>query len=186
MLEPSAFFEWQTPTALEVMVAALGERLGRQALLQQGQLFREAFVANRFAAERAAECVRLLRPRTAPTPDFSIRLEGRECWYETTETDRPRRRRGLEYKAEEPALRTVADDAWTDPDAYFGVVRGAATKKAAKVYSKCDGLIIWSNAFPIANEESIDAAWWLRATEPAHAAFLEVWIHHDGAFKQLK
>jgi hypothetical protein len=183
----SFLYNWHSPGAMKAATNSLADTLGTAALMQAGYLYREAFVASRFAAHRSAEAVRLLPPRQGPTPDFAILLEGVESWYETTEADRPGRTRGSEYKRAQPQQRVeqIPDDHWVEPEVYLAVVRQRAAAKAAKAYDNCDGLIIWSNAFPIAQEERLDLDWWRQATEPARTAFPEVWYHFKNRFNRI-
>ena len=183
----SSFSSWQSPAEMKAAADLLGNALGRYALMQAGVLFREAFVASRFAAHRHAETVRLLPPRLEPTPDFAILVNGAERWYETTEADRPGRQRGQEYKRPDSLdrLEWISEDQWVEPETYLEVIRQRTASKAAKAYDKCDGLIIWSNAFPISQEELLDHAWWKSAAEPAQTAFPEVWCHFKSRFKRV-
>jgi hypothetical protein len=180
----ASLYEWHTPDDMIIMADSLGDNLGRHALLRPGTEYREAFVAARFAKFRRGDLVRLLRPDTCPTPDFAIRLDGSELWFETTEADRQGRKRDLEYAEENysQSIERIPDEEWVEPNAYLRVIQERCTKKAAKGYERCDGLIIWSNAFPIANLDAMDLAWWQRALRPASIAFSEVWYHARNRF----
>ena len=160
--------------------------LGDRAMLADGQSFRDAFVASRFAAFRDAENVRLLRPRHGqPTPDFAILLNDvEEQWFEITEADRPGRRRQHEYQCgfRDERFRSLTDEEWTDADTYQDVVRSIVTKKAAKSYDQCQGLIVWSNAFGITDDDKIGPLWWLEACGPGLDRFEEVWVHYRDRF----
>ena len=125
----------------------------------------------------------MLPPREASTPDFAILLQGEERWYETTEADRPGRKRGAETFSE--TIQHIQDDEWVEPEAYLNIIRERTASKARKSYEKCEGLIIWSNAFPIAREHEIDEAWWKLAAEPARAAFPEIWNHFKDRFSRI-
>lgn len=180
-------FEWQLPERMASSVDALREDLGHQAMLRPGREYREAFIAARFALHRNAELVRLIVPKAEPTPDFAIQLAGQELWFETTEVDRPGRRRGEEYKDGVPqTTQLVPGNEWVTPEEYLAVIGTAVLAKARKAYEKCDGLIIWSNAFPISDWDSLTDDWWAVAARPAISAFDEVWRHHRGEFRQIK
>lgn len=183
----ASLYEWHPPVEMLTILDSLGGDLGRLALLRPGTEYREAFVAARFAKYRSSERVRLLRPSSIPTPDFAIVLDGFEYWFETTEADRPGRKRDLEYAKEDhsDAFESVPDELWVEPDTYLTIIQERCTKKAAKSYEKCDGLIIWSNAFPISDQESLDGDWWKLATSPALGAFPEIWRHIQSKFSRI-
>lgn len=170
-------FRWQAPEALLARAELLRRKLGGLALRRPGKDFREAFVASRFARWRNASFVRLLEPhKLLPTPDFAIRLGASEFWFETTEADCPGRKRGDEVEAPEGTISQIPDDHWVEPSEYQALVRERVLVKASKEYSKCDGLIIWSNAFPIADEEGLTPDWWRAAVTPAEDKFDEIWV----------
>jgi hypothetical protein len=179
-------FEWQSPVALKLAAEFKRSVLGPLSMKGPGQDFREAFVASRFAEFRGGKAVKLLRPRPRiPTPDFAILMEtGEELWFETTEIDRPDRRRGDE-EALDPGENNVPDEHWVVSDQYAQTVAERVSKKAQKNYDKCDGLIIWSNAFPIDDDEKMTIQWWQEASRPAATIFPETWVHFQGSFNQL-
>ena len=181
------FFEWHSPQALLAGAESLGAKLGHMAMRRPGTAYREAFVASRFAKHRGSELVRLLPPRKRPTPDFALKLAGEELWYETTEVDRPGRKRGLEYADESSGnlVEQIPDEHWVEPDAYQAVIHERCVQKASKRYDKCDGLIIWSNAFPIGNEDQLNTEWWIHAIRAAQGSFPEVWRHFRGEFSRI-
>lgn len=65
------------------------------------------------------------------------------------------------------------------------MVEQRVTAKAEKHYHKCDGLIIFSNAFPIEREEALNADWWSNAAGAARSKFAEVWVHKSGKFSRI-
>lgn len=164
-----------------------GDLLGRHAMRRAGAAFRESFIASRFAAHRKADAVRLLRPRKQATPDFAIMLNQVEAWYETTEADRPGRKRMDEYASDDQqaGVEHIPDDHWVEPDTYADVINVLTTRKGQKSYDKCDGLIIWSNAFPIAQQDQLNERWWQEAARPAQTAFPEVWCHFQDQFSRI-
>jgi hypothetical protein len=177
VISTATFYDWQPPNDMLLRNKLHGIELGKRALERIGRDFRESFVAAHFAKHREADAVRLLRPHNTATPDFAIRLGDSEHWYEITEADRPGRRRGQENLPTVPQL--VEDHEWTTSDAYFEIVLARAEKKACKTYARCDGLIIYDNAWPITDREAMTRAWWLKATAPARAVFPEVWRASD-------
>jgi hypothetical protein len=183
----ASLYDWHLPDEMLVIVDSLHNDLGRQALLRPGTEYREAFVAARFAKHRSSERVRLLRAGSRPTPDFSVLLDEAEHWFETTEADRPGRKRDLEYSEENhfDGFENIPDEHWVEPDAYLAVIQERCAQKAAKGYDKCDGLIIWSNAFPISNWDHLDENWWKLAAAPAQGAFPEVWRHFQSKFSRI-
>lgn len=170
-------FVWQNPEGLRAKAGLMRTRLRHLALRNAGRDFREAYVAARFAGHRQASHVRLLPPRqTIPTPDFAIKVGGAELLFETTESDRPGRKRGAEEFDAGDILRAIPDHHWVCPAEYLDLVRQRVQSKAGKAYDKCNGLLVWSNAFPIADEEPLTIDWWRDACLPARDAFAEVWV----------
>ena len=178
------FFAWQTPEDLKLLCDYEGNALGRLALKGPGQEFREAFVASRFAVHRCATSVRLLQTRHGQqTPDFAMILNRNELWFETTEIDRPRRRRGDEPLLEQAQY--YADDEWSSPEELYETAVYRVEAKVRKSYDKCDGLLIWFNAFPVERSHQINLEWWQNTASSAQARFAEVWVHFDGKFAKL-
>lgn len=183
MIEPNSqvdFFEWQSPECLRDNAELVRSQLGAMSMRGPGKDFREAYVAARFATFRHADLVRLIPPREReriPTPDFAVRIGATELWFETTEADRPRRKRGNEDHSPIDKPQRIPDSHWVEPESYQRLVQQRTRSKAAKKYDKCDGLIIWSNAFPRANEDHLTLDWWRIACLPARNAFPEVWVH---------
>ena len=158
-------------------VARLRGALGWESLKRIGRDYREAYVASRFAQIRGANAVRLLRPSdTSPTPDFAVIVESKEYWFETTEVDRPDRRRGAEQPVQ--GVRQLEENEWITADQYFWEIERRVKSKAARTYLKCDGLIVWSNAFAISDDEAMDTEWWQRATISASDRFSQCWVWH--------
>lgn len=173
-------FEWQRPEQMYARAEGLRLELGPMALRRSGKRFREAYAASRFARFRGADEIRLLAERGQEvTPDFEMRIGGVAHRFEITEADRPGRRRGAEDHSPITRLVPVQDDEWVEPDKYQTVVSCRAHAKAAKRYDSCQGLVIWSNAWPIADEEKLTLDWWRCACEPARGAFREVWVGMD-------
>ena len=169
---------------MRLAAEAHSNALGSDSLKRRGKDFREAFVASRFASVRGASRVRLLEPlNNQPTPDFAISLGISELWFETTEIDRPGRRRGDEPPLE--GCEHVLEEEWVTPEAYRDEVTQRVRSKAAKNYLKCDGLVIWSNAFPIERQDELTETWWADAATPAKGAFSEVWVHFRQSWTQL-
>lgn len=178
MLSNERFYEWHAPVDMLIENRFLRIELKGDVLKRKGRHFRESFIAAHFAQHRQADAVRLIKEENTPTPDFALRFGKTELWYEITEADRPSRRRGEEIIPSEP--QPVKPHEWTEPDDYFLVVRALASKKAQKAYARCDGLIIYDNAWPITRPQIMDAVWWKAATEPAQATFSEVWRASEG------
>lgn len=160
------------------------------ALRRPGKKFREAYVACRFAAFRRASAVRLLPERdTIETPDFALKIGSNEQCFEITEADRPGRRRGDEDHSSLTRPVLVPDDEWTDPLEYQELVSHRVRKKAAKNYDECQGLLVWSNAWPIAKDKMLNTEWWQAACRPAANVFAEVWVgtanDGEGAFVRV-
>jgi len=154
-----------------------------------GQKYRDGYVASRFAQRREADRVRLLEPRLGQaTPDFSLLFGKTEQRFEITEADRPGRRRTEEYRVEflPTEARLLGEDEWTTASNYKAVIEAIVCKKSAKRYDQCHGLIVWSNAFGIADEEAITPAWWSEACASGWGSFREIWVHHRDAFQQIK
>lgn len=183
----SSLYDWQTSAILVAKSDTLRVSLGNQALLREGAVFREAYIAGKFADHVNADFVRLLRPQERPTPDFALQIDEAELWFESTEADRPSRKRNLEYSQPEgvQSVRSLTEDEWVDQSAYSEEIDRLCRQKASKRYDKCDGLIINSNAFGIIDEHLIDEAWWRRSTRAAHSRFGEVWRFHQSAFSQI-
>ena len=159
-------FGWQSPLELIARASDMREALGTRALLRDGTSFREAYIAGKFAAHLNFDTVKLLRPRTQPTPDFAIRRGEREFWFESTEADRPSRKRNLEYQAIDfsGSPRLLRDDEWISQADYADEIDRLCGQKSVKHYDKCDGLVINSNAFGIIDEHLIDEDWWMKCT----------------------
>ncbi|MFC0590727.1 hypothetical protein ACFFF7_15055 [Novosphingobium aquiterrae] len=178
------FFEWQTPEDLKRLAELESEGLGALALKGPGQEFREAFAASRFALHCGATAVRLLETRQGQqTPDFALISMGKELWFETTEIDRPGRRRGDEPLVE--GAQSFADHEWSNPEELFEAAVHRITSKVKKTYDKCDGLLIWFNAFPVERAHQINQQWWESAASTARTHFTEVWVHQAGKFTKL-
>jgi len=180
-------YEWQSPQKLLDDVEVKRSELGRLISKGPGRDFREAFVASRFAAFRNATAVKLLQPRHGlPTPDFAILPgPGEELWFETTEIDRPDRRRGDEPPMPPTVFQDVPDEHWVSSEIYAQTVRARVGTKALKKYDKCEGLIIWSNAAWVDDDDDLTDDWWKSVASAAAPKFSEVWVHTDGSFRRL-
>lgn len=153
------------------------------------QRYRDCYVASRFAQFRAADRMRLLEPRVGQaTPDFALLFGKTEQRFEITEADRPGRRRTEEYRTElfPTEMRLLEEDEWTTAFDYKAVIEAAVRKKSAKRYDKCHGLIVWSNAFGITDDEAITALWWSEACALGWKNFREIWVHHRNLFEQIE
>jgi hypothetical protein len=179
------FLEWMQPDAMASSVSVWSDELGNRALRGGvGQDYRDAFVAARFSIGRA-ERVRMLRTNVERTPDFAIFASGVESWFEITEADRPMRKRNLEYPVGvEPTQELVPyqDHEWTDPDDYLPLIKERVAKKVAQDYARCDGLILVSNAFPVARPHEMTSAWWRDGTSAARSRFSQVFVMLGGIF----
>ncbi len=183
-MHSSCFYEWQHPERLAESAELMRTQLAGLSMRGPGKDFREAFVAAKFAKVREADAVKLLQTRHGtPTPDFAIRMGTNELWFETTEADRLGRKRGAEDQA--PGVREFLESEWVTASDYHSVVCQRVQTKTQKSYDKCDGLIVWSNAFPLADPDELTADWWCSAVTSAEGVFGEVWVHHSGAFTQL-
>ena len=180
-------FAWQSPSALIARASNLREVLGRRALLRDGACFREAYIAGKFADHINFESVKLLRPRSQPTPDFAVRTGEREYWFESTEADRPSRTRNLEYQQcnFSETTRSLRDDEWVCLSDYANEIDRLCRQKSLKIYDKCDGLIINSNAFGITDEHLINDDWWKQCTRSAQEKFEQVWRFHRSEFVRI-
>lgn len=176
-------FEWMSPEALITVTDQLNVLLGDAVMSRSGKIFREAFIASRFARRRGASKVRLiLEDDSITTPDFEIDVGGRILRFETTEADIPGRRRQDEYRRP----RKVEPVIFTNLDIMTERMRELAAAKAAKGYADCYGLVIYVNppAFFFNPEMRWDNL--LRGGEPAAAAFREVWAFRgEGALLWL-
>ena len=178
------YFDWQSPESLRDLAESDSLLLGLDALKRRGKDFREAFAASRFALHRRATSVRLIKPRDgSQTPDFAMLLNKQELWFETTEIDRPGRRRGDEPF--QSGFVAYADGEWTSPDELGPVVTERVAAKVSKTYDKCDGLLIWFNAFPVDRARELTTEWWNTSAEPARDHFAETWVHQSSRFTQL-
>ena len=180
----NAFFDWQTTKQFQNLAETEEVCLGEKWKTQSGRCFREAFIASRFAIYRKASLVRLFPPDgQTPTPDFAIQIDQTELWYEITEADRPGRKRG-----NEPPLigvETVSQDEFITSSDYQNVVCERSAAKAVKHYKKCDGLVIYANAFPISDQEKMTGAWWRDATVDARCRFSQVWVFDNQYFRLI-
>lgn len=182
------YFSWMAPSEMLRLTEVNAIQLGDRAMWKEGQAFRDAFVASRFAILRAAEKVRLLSPRYGQaTPDFAILVDNAEQWFEVTEADRAGRKRQNEYQGgfRDVPVRLLAEEEWTNANAYKCVVQSLVTKKASKAYDRCRGLIVWSNAFGIIDDEKITQKWWSQACESGWRSFEEIWVHHRDVFHKV-
>lgn len=171
-------YEWQTPVQMQARVDALFKLLGYDALQRRGKAYREAWVAARFAARTEREAVRLLRETgVRTTPDFAVRSSRGEQQFEITEADVPGRRRQAEYREPRPA--GVEPMIFTSLTVMVAHIQMLATKKAAKVYENCAGLVIHMNPPMFSFNPLFRAQQLLEATQPAAAAFDEVWMIRD-------
>ena len=182
---PAAYFEWREPHDLLALTKEHKIALGEEWKSRRGREFREAYIAARFAVERAADAVRLLAPEQGcSTPDFAIKTGSRELLYESTEIDRPGRRRGDEQPI--TTVTRVSEGDYVTAELYAAILRDRSGKKAAKDYDRCDGLIIYDNAFPVEDRELLTLHWWADNTQAARARFAEVWCFHSDVFRQIK
>ena len=160
------YFRWCVPTELKRLVEADRIALGIRAMSGAGQNYRDGYVAARFAQYRAADRVRLIEPRFGQaTPDFSLLFGEIEQRFEITEADRLGRRRTEEYQSELllTETRLLGEEEWTTAFDYRTVVKAIVRNKSVKCYDDCHGLIVWSNAFGIADDEAITPSWWSEA-----------------------
>ena len=152
-----------------------------------GQHYRDGYVASRFAQHRAADRVRLLEPRFGQaTPDFALLFGNTEQRFEITEADRPGRRRSEEYRTKlfPTEMRLLEVGEWNTALNHMAVIEAIVSKKSAKRYDDCHGLIVWSNAW-ITDDEAITPRWWSEACASGWRNFREIWVHHRGAFEQI-
>jgi len=174
----ASFYEWQSPGEMSARVDALGDLLGNDAMQRRGRAFREAFIAARFARTAEQDQVRLLHETNdGVTPDFEVR-RGDYCnRYETTEADVPGRRRQLEYR--DPAPPGIEPMIFTSLDVMVPYIQGLVAKKASKPYRDCTGLVLHLNPPMFSFQPSFRTTQMREATEPAAAAFREVWVLRD-------
>ena len=159
-------------------VNVLAEMLGNDAMQRRGKPFREAWVAARFALRTAQEEVRLLREeQNGTTPDFAVRTGNIVTRYETTEADVPGRKRQLEYRTSLPA--GVEPMIFTSLDAMIEQMRMITSRKAAKTYTDCAGLVVHLNPPMFSFNPEFRTQSMRAATEPAAKSFREVWLLRD-------
>ncbi len=174
--------QWMTPTDMEARFDALSAITG-DLLFEHGEngFIRDAYIASEIAKARGASLVRL----AADAPDFEIELDGLTCTYEATEADIPGRRRGKEYqeaRGKPPEMRLVGQDVINAGIAAVPVaLKAAAEGKVAKarrnpVYDPSWGLVILQNCATYGCGRDEVEALIDQATEPARAAFAEVWV----------
>jgi hypothetical protein len=188
LVSEERYFRWCSPLELRRFNDAHRISLGHRAMSGAGQVYRDGHVASRFAQCREADRVRLLEPRFGQaTPDFAIRFGQTEQRFEITEADRPGRRRTKEYRTELPATETrlLEDDEWTTAIEYKAVIEARVLNKSSKQYDQCHGIIIWSNAFGITDDEVITPLWWSEACATGWRSFQEIWVHHRDTFLQV-
>ena len=173
-----SLYEWQSPDEMSARVDELGRLLGNDVMQRRGRDYREAYIAARFAKTSEQDSVRLLRERNdETTPDFEVRKAGQISRYETTEADVPGRKRQLEYR--DPRPPGVEPMNFTSLNAMVTQMRKVAGKKAAKVYRDCTGLVIHLNPPMFSFDPAFRTDQMREATEPAAAAFEEVWLLRD-------
>ena len=181
MIGPNPYFAWQPAESLLARSQSDYDWLGESWKRRVGRDFREAFIAARFANFVGAEAVKLLAPNgNRPTPDFAIKLQSSEFWYETTEIDRRDRRRGSESPLKGPLQ--VPPSEWVTTADLLEVLRERSAAKARKDYVKCDGLVIYDNAWPLSDPENQTPDWWRSGTTEARARFSEVWSFDGTTF----
>lgn len=133
--------------------------------------------------ERGADAVRLLAPKQGcSTPDFAIKVGPRELLYESTEIDRPGRRRGDEQQI--TTVTQVPESDYVSAEVYAAVLRNPSGKKAVKDYNRCDGVIIYDNA-DVEDRDLSTPHWWAENTQAARARFAVVWCFHSEVFRQI-
>jgi hypothetical protein len=173
-----SLFDWQSPELLQARVDELGELLGNDTMQRRGRPFREGYVAARFASRSGHEAVRLLREEpTGTTPDFAVRTAALVSRYETTEADVPGRKRQLEYRTPIPAV--VEPMVFTSLDAMIEQMRLVTSRKAAKTYKDCAGLVVHLNPPMFSFNPEFRTESMRTATEPAAKTFREVWLLRD-------
>jgi hypothetical protein len=135
-------------------------------------------VAARFAARTGREAVRLLKETgVTTTPDFAVRSLTGEQRYEITEADVPGRKRQAEYRnPPEPGVQFMT---LTSLSVMVAHIQTLVAKKANKIYDDCAGLVVHMNPPIFSFDPLFRAQQLLEATEPAAAAFDEVWMIRD-------
>lgn len=178
--------QWMSPADMAAQFDALSAITG-DLLFEHGEngFIRDAYIAAGFASARGASRVRL----ADDPPDFEIELDGVTHKFEATEADIPGRRRGKEYKdarGKPPEARLVGQDVINAGIAAVPVaLRAAAEGKVAKArknpaYDPSWGLVILQNcATSGCGHDAVEASF-DHATEPASAAFAEVWVLWGG------
>jgi hypothetical protein len=182
------YFQWSSPTDLARFNDANGIALGNRAMSSGGQEYRDGHVASRFAQYREADRVRLLEPRFGQsTPDFALLFGETEQRFEITEADRPGRRCTEEYRDDffVTGTRLLEEHEWTTAIDYKAVIETIVRRKSAKLYDYCHGLIVWSNAFGISDDEVMTPIWWSEACASGWVSFQEIWVHHRNEFAQV-
>ncbi|HEY5721606.1 MAG TPA: hypothetical protein VIT45_04720 [Allosphingosinicella sp.] len=171
-------YEWQTPDEMRDRVDRLAHILGNDSMQRVGKPFREAWVANRFARRGGYDAVRLLHENdVGTTPDFAVRVGQEQRRFETTEADVPGRRRQAEFR--DPSQGGVQPMVFTSLTVMVAHIQALVTKKAAKRYDDCAGLIIHMNPPMFSFEPRFRTEQFLEATAPAAASFREVWLLRD-------
>jgi hypothetical protein len=153
----ASLYHWQSPDEMSARVDALGDLLGNDAMQHNVRLLQET--------------------NDGVTPDVEVR-RGDHCnRYETTEADVPGRRRQLEYR--DPTPPGVEPMIFTSLNVMVPHIQALVRKKASKPYRDCTGLVLHLNPPAFSFEPSFRATQMREATEPAAAAFNEVWVMRD-------
>ena len=183
---------WMTPPDMLALASRVGHELARNCDIrsQRGKTFREAFMAASFAQHRHAQAVKLLPETGQPTPDFALRLDGRELIFENTEADNPLVHRNEAYETtcrqfELGAPYISPTPVMIAPAAYAAEITRLVAQKCAKRYKRCNGLLLRSNTTWITGLEDPPLAWWRAACAQADHHFEESWVFHHRHFFRL-
>jgi hypothetical protein len=157
---------------------------GSHVIDQTGSVFRDAWVAKKCAEAFAPDGVRL----GADPPDFELSFTHRVQAFETVEVQKRGRRRGDELRADrlqspEERARSVHVP-HTPASEALEQLAAAAQAKAAKRYTPETILVVYLNAWFIADEARVWTSL-ARVLAPATAAFKEVWVLDSGELHQV-
>lgn len=172
---------WDDPISFGRQVTDCHAALGKfSAMIHHGTGFwRDAWIAARFASFVNADEVRLLHPE--PFPDFAVKVDGVELWFEATEAMRPERRRGDEFREDlatldrgEVPIRQDPDENWLTAELAFAILKARSDQKSIKTYAPQCGLVIYLNESDYGTNEQEIKNSFAPATQAAGVVFQSV------------
>lgn len=175
------FFEqWRSPSATDQALRVLSNRIGDHLIDHpRAGWARTAWVAARYARERAVEAVRIC---AVDPPDFEVRFwNGVIHRCEAVEVVRPGRRRGDElwHTRNRPWLYDVPvsfpETDWIDHDEALAAVDEQVMRKVAKDYAEQFVLVVYVNLGFVKNDRAFKRGLNAR-TEQGEPAFQSVFF----------